>query len=123
MLIVSIEEINPADPVCKKLAEIGALVGIMDMRQAYMLIEPYAKDDGIRITLELSEGNQLDIKRLFFALAVFNYASFVHDSFEVPSVEVGLAMKFSRKYSREECEKMVNTYLTQFYEIVKKYGV
>ena len=121
MLLISIEDINPTEEECIKMAQIGCSLGVMDMRQAFMILEPYYGHDGQQAMFVLTPETYLDTARVIFAFGVFNYASLVHESFEIPSMETGLAMKFKRQYPIEECKRLTDTYFLNLMTILGKY--
>ena len=123
MLIISVEDINPDDSLCVQLAIIASKVGIMDMRQAYMLIEPYMDSDGQTAMLMVGPDNHQEIKRLFLAMAIFNYACFVHENFSIPAMEENMARKLGRQHSVFEYEAKISVYLNTFFDLVDKYGM
>lgn len=123
MLLISIEDIQPGSLTARHLAEIAGMVGVMDMRQAYMTIEPFMGADGQTAMLVVDQTNYRDRMKLLISMAVINYACLVHEHFEVPTMEENLAVKLSRQHTIEECEKMTNVYLGQFLAMVEKYGI
>jgi hypothetical protein len=122
MLIIAIEDIDPLDEGCIKLAEMARVVGIMDMRQAYLIIEPYMDADKQTAMFMVTQENYLEVAKLFLAMAIFNHACVVHEHFEILAMETDMVRKFSRQYTIEESQQSVTNYLDKFLFLIMKYG-
>lgn len=121
-LLVSISDIDPYSLLSQDLEGIGYTIGVMDMRQAYVMIEPYFGSAGQTAMFVIEEDNWLEMVQLFFSLAVFNYACEVHEVFRVPSMEIGMAQILNRSSSVEEHNEAVGKYLTQVMVMLNKRG-
>ena len=121
-LLIAVSDIT-SDPVGAELENIGYSLGVMNMRDVLLLIEPWIAADGQSAMFSITPENAFEMTRLFYALAVINFACFMLEEFSIPSMETGMAQRMKRIHPQAEHEKMMNNYLFQVGRITSQYGL
>jgi len=121
VLLISISDISN-DILSSELESIGYSLGVSSMREVWLLVEPWFPADGSRVAITVTEESCFEVMRFLFSMAVINYATLIHEEFEIPSIEMGVAIRFKRFYPQSVCEASVFNYLSKMREVMDKFG-
>ncbi|HEX9008188.1 MAG TPA: hypothetical protein VF837_02930 [Patescibacteria group bacterium] len=120
MLLICISQIEDSELV-RDLDVVACGYSLLDMRQVYLKLEPMLPDVSKKFRYSVNKKNYYELARLLLALAIINKALSVHKEFEVPSLEPGKVISFTRKGGSLKHEKMVDWSIKKFYEVTSKY--
>lgn len=122
IILNSISDISPGQ-FAEHLEEVGYTLGVMNMSQAYLLVEPYMGEDGKTGAFFITQDNYFEMARLFYSMAVFNYACYVYEDFAILSIEIEKAHTMRRSHSQAQHQLTMLQCLQHIEFIITKYGI
>ncbi len=88
-----VSDIDDSKMACQ-LEFLASGQSLLDMRQVYLVVQPYLPYVCKIPVLVIENGDCFESLRLLVALAVVNYALYVHGTFEVNTLEPGMTICF-----------------------------
>ncbi len=86
MILRSILDIAPNDPMVQDMDRLCKNFGLMDMSQIYLQIQDLGIYNGGQILIETTKENAWDNVRTCLAIAVFSLAGIHHEKFDIEIV-------------------------------------
>lgn len=131
MILRSILDIAPNDPLVQDMDRLCKNFGLMDMSQVYLQTQDLAVYNGGKILLETTQENAWDNVRICLAVSAFSLAGMYHEKFEIEIVVFGplkhgenlQTIPMNRVFDVEALKKNMSRFLLQALTLMEKFEV
>lgn len=106
--------------IARDLEQIAYAYGLMDMRQVFLVVEPYMPYTARIPSLFIDQDNAFDSLRVLIGLAVINYALSVYKDLEIATTEPGKVICLQRRAKVSTHRRMTDWCLIQIREMIKR---
>lgn len=119
-VLVLVEDIETND-FSRSLAEIGEMLGINNLADAWNVIKPYT-DGESKLVFVVTKDNYRHVAKVAYCMAVYNYVMEIYEKFRILMNDEGLVLKLHRSYPPDACRKSCQTYLGVMDQVLVKYS-